>query len=167
VQDLQADPYDEKHKKHIQEVLKLQPPRKPGIDRRRGLCNTRVMVDEGLYSCKLTRTLCDRDQDDQRRGADRNYPQGVDPALTDANPRCYPPLRRQPMIQPNTIVCVAECCLKRVRRRRKICEAPSWRLLRTARSQTRDSKLNGAAHCKILTVIATSPSIFVTSHGQR
>ena len=41
-QDLDSGADDEHHEEHIQEVLQLQPPRKAGIDRGRGLRDTRV-----------------------------------------------------------------------------------------------------------------------------
>ena len=42
-QDLQAGPHDEQHEEHVQEVLKLQPPREPRVDRWRGLCNAGML----------------------------------------------------------------------------------------------------------------------------
>ncbi len=49
-QDLQAGPHDEQHEEHVQEVLKLQPPRKPRIDGRRGLRDAGMLPDKGLYA---------------------------------------------------------------------------------------------------------------------
>src|SRR6185312_7473352 len=49
-QDLQACAHDEQHEEHVQEVLKLQPPRKPRIDRRRALRNAGMLPDECLYA---------------------------------------------------------------------------------------------------------------------
>jgi len=79
-QDLDSGADDEHHEEHVQEVLQLQPPRKTGIDRGRGLRDTWVLVDEGLDAWKLPQTLCEGDQENERRRADRYRPQDADPA---------------------------------------------------------------------------------------
>jgi hypothetical protein len=70
-QDLDPGPNDEHHEKHVQEVLQLQPPRKSGIDRWRGLRDARVIIDEGLDAWKLPQALREGDQENERRGSDR------------------------------------------------------------------------------------------------
>ena len=66
-QDLDSGADDEHHEEHVQEVLQLQPPRKAGIDRGRGLRDTGVIFDERLDAWKLPQALRKGDQENERR----------------------------------------------------------------------------------------------------
>ena len=70
-QDLDPGADDEHHEEHVQEVLQLQPPRKAGIDRGRGLRDTGVILDEGLHAWKLSQALREGNHENERRGSDR------------------------------------------------------------------------------------------------
>ena len=89
-EDLQASPHDKQHEKHVKEVLKLQPPREPRIDRRRGLRNAGMVPNECLYVGNFAQALSQGDQAEQRRGGNRQAPQRVDPALSYADPGAIP-----------------------------------------------------------------------------
>src|SRR6185437_5034957 len=77
-----------------------------------------MLLDEGRHTGKLAQTLSESDQTEQRRGCNGQPPQNIDPALSDADPRHDPPLRRHPMIQANAVVSVAEARAEGLWRRR-------------------------------------------------
>jgi hypothetical protein len=107
-QNLQASAHDEQHEEHVQEVLKLQPPRKSRIDRRRSLRNAGMLPDECFYAGKFAQALSQGDQAEQRCGGDRQAPQRVDPAPSNADPRRDAVLRRHPVIEADAIVGIAK-----------------------------------------------------------
>ena len=47
-EDLDSGADNKHHEEHVQEVLQLQPPRKAGVDRRRGLGDAGILLDECL-----------------------------------------------------------------------------------------------------------------------
>lgn len=109
-EDLQTSPHDKQHEKHVQEVLKLQPPREPRINRRRGLRNAGMLPDECLYAGKFAQALSQGDQAEQRRGGNRQAPQRVDPAPSNADPGRDPALWRHPVAEADAIVGIAQFC---------------------------------------------------------
>ena len=60
---------------------------KPEVDRRCGLRNAGMALDESRHARKLAQALRDGDQAEQRRSADWKAPQGVDPAPANPNAR--------------------------------------------------------------------------------
>src|SRR6185437_9695424 len=84
-QDLNPRANDEHHEEHVQEVLQLQPPRKPGIDRGRELRDTRVILDEGLDAWKFSQALRESNQENESHGSDWQRPQDADPATSYAD----------------------------------------------------------------------------------
>ena len=74
----------------------------------------RVLPDKGLHAGKLAQTLRERDQAEQRRGADRQRPQGIDPAPADPDSWRDPLLRRHPVTKAYTIVRIAETGTERL-----------------------------------------------------
>src|SRR5665213_1501621 len=117
-QDLQAGPHDEQHEEHVQEVLKLQPPGKPRIDRRRSLRDPGMLPDKVLYAGKFTQALSQGNQAEQRRGRDRQTPQHVDPAPAYANTGRNSILWRHPVIETDAVVCIAKLGTKWLSQRR-------------------------------------------------
>src|SRR6185312_14305526 len=103
-QDLNPRANDEHHEEHVQEVLQLQPPRKPGIDRGRELRDTRVILDEGLDAWKFSQALRESNQENESHGSDWQRPQDADPATSYADAGNNPLLRRQPLAHDDTIV---------------------------------------------------------------
>ena len=103
-EDLDPGADDEHHEEHVQEVLQLQPPREAGIDRGRGLRDTRVVLDECLNARKAAQALCKGDQENERRGSDRYRPQDADPAPAYADARDDALLRGQPVAHGNAVV---------------------------------------------------------------
>ena len=75
-------------------------------------------LNEGLYAGKFAQALSQGDQAEQRRGGDRQAPQRVDPAPSDADPGRDPLLRRHPVIETDAIVGIAELCTERLERGR-------------------------------------------------
>jgi hypothetical protein len=73
-QDLQAGPHDEQHEEHVQEMLELQPPREARVHRWGRLRNAGMALNEGRYAWQFAQALRQRDQTEQRRGADRQRP---------------------------------------------------------------------------------------------
>ena len=88
----------------------------PEIDRRRALGNAGMLLDKGLYIGKFTQALSQGDQAEQRRGGYWQPPQRVDPAPANADPGRDPLLWRQPMIEADAIVGIAEFCTERLYR---------------------------------------------------
>jgi hypothetical protein len=112
-EDLQARPHDEQHEKHVEEVLELQPPGEAGIDRRRGLRDTRMLMDEDDGTRKLPQALRQGDQAEQARGTDREGPERAHPALADPDAWNDPWLRCHPMVAAHPVVGVGESGAKR------------------------------------------------------
>ncbi len=117
-QDLQAGPHDEQHEEHVQEVLELQPPGKARVDRGRRLRDAGMVLNESRHTRKLAQALRERDKAKQRRDADRQRPQRVDPAAPDANAGKNSLLRRHPVIETDAVVRIAETGTERLGRGR-------------------------------------------------
>jgi hypothetical protein len=117
-QDLQPGPHDEQHEKHVQEVLELQPPGEARVDRRRGLRDAGMLLDEGRHAGKLAQALSQSDQAEERRGSDGQAPQGVYPAPADPNPWGDSLLRSHPVVETQAIVRIAEAGAERLGRGR-------------------------------------------------
>jgi hypothetical protein len=115
-QDLEAGPHDEQHEEHVQEVLELQPPGEARVDRRRGLRDAGMLLDEGRHAGKLAQALSESDQAEERRRADGQAPQGVYPAPADPNPGGDSLLRSHPVVETQAIVRIAEAGAERLGR---------------------------------------------------
>lgn len=114
-EDLQSGPDDEENEEHVQEVLHLQPPGKPGIHRWRRLGDARMLDDEGLHFGHFAEGLGDGDQHHERPGPDRERPKHANPAAADAHARDDTGLGRHPVIRQQVIVGVGKGCLQRLR----------------------------------------------------
>ena len=117
-QDLEAGPHDEQHEEHVQEVLELQPPWEARVDRRRGLRDAGMLLDEGRHAGKLAQALSKSDQAEERRGSDGQAPQGIYPAPADPNPWGDSLLRSHPVVETQAIVRTAEAGAERLGRGR-------------------------------------------------
>ena len=67
---------------------------------------------------KFAQALSQGDQAEQRRGADRQAPQRIDPAPSNADPGRDPLLWRHPVIEADAIVGIAKSCTERLGRGR-------------------------------------------------
>jgi len=114
-QDLEAGPHDEQHEEHVQEVLELQPPGEARVDRRRGLRDAGMLLDEGRHAGKLAQALSQSDQAEKRSGSDGEAPQGVYPAPANPNPWGDSLLRG---VETQAIVRIAEAGAERLGRGR-------------------------------------------------
>ena len=100
--DARAD--DEGHEEQVQEVLQPQPDRKSRSDGLDRLRNARISHDEILHGWQFAQGLGYSNGKDQQHERDRHGPKNVDPTLANSNSRHHACLRRQPVIQANTII---------------------------------------------------------------
>ena len=91
---------------------------KPEFDRRRGLRDARMLLDESRHAGKLAQALSRSDQAEKRRGSDGQAPQGVYPAPADPNPWGDSLLRSHPVVETQAIVRIAEAGAERLGRER-------------------------------------------------
>jgi hypothetical protein len=77
-----------------------------------------MLPDECLYVGKFAQALSQGDQAEQRRGGNRQAPQRVDPAPSNADPGRDPVLRRHPVIEADAIVGIAKFRTERFGRER-------------------------------------------------
>ena len=91
---------------------------KPEFDRRRGLRDAGMLLDEGRHAGKLAQALSQSDQAEERRGSDGQAPQGVYPAPADPNPWGDSLLGSHPVAETQAIVRIAEAGAERLGRGR-------------------------------------------------
>ena len=110
-ENLDAGADDKRHEEEVQEVLHSQPSRKTGGDDPRRRCHAGISHEKILHRRQFSQCLSYGHADDDEHKTEWQRPQHVYPTLANPNFWHHADLRRQPVVQENTIVRRAKVCL--------------------------------------------------------